>query len=94
MEGQKGLVIVSGIPASGKSYFAKKLNQRILSDGIKSKVFSTDNLEAFICENPTFSLQDIKKICLNKDWNHIFDNFQLNKQNFDEKAWNLSRKMI
>lgn len=30
----------------------------------------------------------------NKDWDHLLEKYQLNKKNFDEKAWNLSRKMI
>lgn len=77
------MVIVSGIPASGKSYFAKQLCKKFLSDNIQSKILSTDNLEAFIFENPTTSMEEIIKICSKKEWDQILSTFSLDKQNFD-----------
>lgn len=77
------MVIVSGIPASGKSYFAKQLCKKFLSDNIQSKIFSTDNLEAFIFENSTISIDEIINICSKKEWDQILSTFSLDKQNFD-----------
>lgn len=54
------MVIISGIPASGKSYFAKQLLKKFLKDGILSKIFSTDKLEAFIFENLKTTIEEIK----------------------------------
>jgi tRNA uridine 5-carbamoylmethylation protein Kti12 len=50
--GYKGLILVSGIPASGKSSFALKLKNTLNSHSTCSKIFSTDNLEALITINP------------------------------------------
>lgn len=50
----KGLILITGIPASGKTYFSNLLKKKLTNSLICSKIICSDKLEAFITLFPKF----------------------------------------
>lgn len=51
------LVVVSGLPGTGKSYFARRLAEQV-----PAAILETDGLRKVLCETPTYSLGENQRV--------------------------------